>query len=155
MRGAVLEITAWFSVLVGVTVVSISSLSPVELLVAAVAALGGAFAARRLRLAANVTPGGTRGAVRAVVRLPGAILRGSAVLAAALLDQPQTAGLHRLRLLPGVGAGWAPVLLAASPDTCVLEIDRPDAVDEVLVHALGRGPGPVERVVAAKGEGEP
>lgn len=39
--------------LLGLTVVSISSVSPVELTVAGVAALGGAFAARRMRQVAG------------------------------------------------------------------------------------------------------
>ncbi|MFI8461859.1 hypothetical protein [Kitasatospora sp. NPDC085464] len=150
MRGAVVEIAVWFGVLVGMTVVLISSVSPVELLVAGVAASGGALAARRLRLAAGIDPGGARGALRSAARLPGAVLGGCAVLARAvlaraLLSGPRQAGLRRVRLRPGVGPGWAATLVAASPDTCVLEIGEHG---EVLVHALGPRPGPVERVVA-------
>lgn len=144
MRGAVVEIAVWFGVLVAVTVVSISSVSPVELLVAGVGALGGAFAGRRLRLAADVTPGGARNAARAAVRVPGAVLNGCAVLARALLRGPRAAGVRRLRLRAGTGAGWAAALLSASANTCVLESGEPG---EVLVHALDPEPGPVERVV--------
>lgn len=151
MRVAVLEIAVWSGVLVGMTLILISSVSPVELLVAGVAALGGAFAARRLRLAAGIGLGGARGALRSVVRLPGAVLGGCAVLVRALVRGPRAAGLRRMRLRPGVGAGWAATLVAASPDTCVLEIGAGER-DEVLVHALGSRPGPVERVVADTAE---
>ncbi|MFF7454694.1 hypothetical protein [Kitasatospora sp. NPDC008115] len=64
MRGAACEIAVWFGVLVATTVVLISSVSPVESLVGGVAALGGALAARRLRLAAGIAPGGAKGVAR-------------------------------------------------------------------------------------------
>ncbi|WP_344640864.1 hypothetical protein [Kitasatospora cystarginea] len=151
VRGAVVESAVRFGVLAGVTVVSISSVSPVELLVAAVAAAGGAFAARRLRLAAGVAPGGAQGAVRAAVLVPAGVVRGCGVLTSALVSGSRRAGFGRILLREGVGAGWAGVLLAASPDTCVVEIPEPG---EVLVHELGPGPGPVDGVVA-DAEGAP
>ncbi|MFC9588771.1 hypothetical protein [Streptomyces sp. NPDC056944] len=144
MRGA-LEVVVWWAVLTATTVVLISSVSPVELLVAALAALGAAFAARRMRLAAGVRPQGGRGAVRALVVLPGAIARGLAVLISALVGDPAGARVRRVRLRPGAGAAWAGTLLATSPDTCVIDVLHDD---EVLVHALRPGTGPVEHAVA-------
>ncbi|MFG2693193.1 hypothetical protein [Kitasatospora sp. NPDC048407] len=75
-----IEITAWSVVLLGITVVSISSVSAVELLVAGIASVGAAFAARRVRPAAAADLHGVRGAARATLALPLAALRGLAVL---------------------------------------------------------------------------
>ncbi|MFH8623310.1 hypothetical protein ACH4A8_15620 [Streptomyces vietnamensis] len=141
----VLEIAVWWAVLTAATVVFISSVSPVELVVGALAALGGAFAARRMRLAAGGRAKGGRGAVRALVALPGSVVRGLGVLTAALVTDPAGALVRRVRLRPGAGAGWAGTLLTASPDACVIDVPRDD---EVLVHALRPGAGPVERAVA-------
>ncbi|MFI2735753.1 hypothetical protein [Streptomyces sp. NPDC018711] len=134
-----LEIVVWWAVLTAATVVFISSVSPVELLVAVVAALGGAFAARRIRQAV-----GGRGAGRALLALPGSVVRGLAALTAALVTGQAGATVRRVRLGPGTGAGWAGTLLATSPDTCVIDVPH----DEVLVHTLRRGAGPMERAVA-------
>ncbi|MFJ7280183.1 hypothetical protein [Kitasatospora sp. NPDC098663] len=144
MRAGV-EIVLWCAVLLGLTVVSISSVSPAELAVAGVAAVGGAFAARRTRLAAGASVKGTRGAARAVLSLPRAILRGMAALVAAMARRPTGAMVRRIRLKPGADAHWAGALLAASPDTCVIDVPHDD---EVLVHALRPGAGPVEEAVA-------
>ncbi|MFF0476426.1 hypothetical protein [Streptomyces sp. NPDC004284] len=142
------EIVVWWAVLTAATVVFISTVSPVELLVAALAALAGAFAARRVRLAVGGRAKGGRGAVRALVALPGSVVRGLAVLTAALVTDPGGATVRRIRLRPGAGAGWAGTMLATAPDTCVLDVPHDD---EVLVHTLSRGPGPMERAVARAG----
>ncbi|MFH8839004.1 hypothetical protein [Streptomyces sp. NPDC017868] len=141
----VLEIVVWWAVLTAATVVFISSVSPVELLVAVVAALGGAFAARRIRQAVGGRAGGGRGAGRALLALPGSVVRGLAALTAALVTGQAGATVRRVRLGPGTGAGWAGTLLATSPDTCVIDVPHDD---EVLVHTLRRGAGPMERAVA-------
>ncbi|MFD4950585.1 hypothetical protein [Streptomyces sp. NPDC058451] len=141
------EIVVWCGVLIGVTVVSISSVSPVELMVAGLAALGAAFAARRMRLAAGVHVRGARGAVRAAVSLPWAVVRGLAVLVSSVATDPTNASVRRVRLRPGADGGWAGTLIAASPDTCVLGIPRED----VVVHALRPDRGPVEALVARAG----
>ncbi|MFF3006737.1 hypothetical protein ACFVTF_28505 [Kitasatospora sp. NPDC057940] len=145
MLARLVEIVVWGAVLSGLTVVFISVVSPVELVVAGVAALGGALAAQRMRLAAGVHIAGGRGAVRALVALPRAVLRGFAVLVAAMAAAPSAARVRRIRLRPGAAAGWAGVLIAASPDTCVIDVPSDD---EVVVHALRPGTGPVEETVA-------
>ncbi|MGW7442008.1 hypothetical protein [Kitasatospora sp. NPDC054795] len=146
MRAGV-EIVVWCAGLLGLTVVSISSVTPAELAVAGVAAVGGAPAARRMRLAAGAGFTGARCAARSVLSLPRAVVRGLAVLVAAMAHCPETA-VRRVRLKPGADAGWAGVLLAASPDTCVIDVP---GHDEVVVHALRPDAGPVERAVALQG----
>jgi hypothetical protein len=146
----VAEVVVWWAVLTGLTVVFISSVSPVELVVAVLAALAGAFAARRMRLVAGVQARGWRGAPRALAALPGSIMGGLAVLGAATATDPPRATVRRIRLRPGTSASWAGTLLAASPDTCVIDVPGDD---EVVVHALGPGSGPVEEAVARTGEG--
>ncbi|SEL26983.1 hypothetical protein [Streptacidiphilus jiangxiensis] len=148
---AVVEFVVWWAVLAGLTVVFISSVSPVELLVAGVAAVGGAFAAVRMRRVAGVRLTGVRRAARAVLALPRAVLRGLVVLVAALAH-PTDATVRRIRLRPGADAGWAGALVGASPDTCVIDVPSPD---EVVVHALRPGEGPVERLIARGGGGAP
>ncbi|MFF7441839.1 hypothetical protein [Streptomyces sp. NPDC008122] len=144
MRGA-LEIVVWWAVLTATTVVLISTVSPVELLVAVLAAAFAAFAARRMRLAAGGRAKGSRGGARALAALPGSVVRGLGVLVAVMVTEPAGGKVRRVRLRTGTGAGWAGTLLAASPDTCVIDVPRDD---EVLVHALSPpGAGAVERAV--------
>ncbi|AUY47917.1 hypothetical protein [Streptomyces sp. CB01881] len=143
---ALVEIVVWWAVVTVVTVVLISSVSPVELLVAVLSALGAAFAARRMRLAAGGHFYGGQGAPGALLALPGSVLRGLAVLVTATAARPADATVRHLRLRPG--AGWADTLLAASPDTCVIDVP---ADDEVVVHALRPRAGVVEEVVTHSG----
>ncbi|BBA95547.1 hypothetical protein RVR_447 [Actinacidiphila reveromycinica] len=125
VRTAVVEVAAWWALLVALDVVLISSVGPVELLVAAVAAAGGALAARRVRRAVRLGRPHGRGAPRAVAALPWSLLRGTAVLARAVLrGGRRPGGVRRVVLRPGTGAGWAGLLLAASADTCVLTVDE-------------------------------
>ncbi|MFB7908296.1 hypothetical protein ACFC1T_17845 [Kitasatospora sp. NPDC056076] len=147
MFARLVEIVLWGAVLTGLTVVFISAVSPVEMVVAATAGLGGAFAARRMRMAAGVHAVGGSAALRALVALPHAVLRGLAVLVAAAAADPTDGAVRRIRLRPGAAASWAAVLIAASPDTCVIDVPG-DA--EVVVHALRPGSGPVEEAVAGK-----
>ncbi|MFI6847748.1 hypothetical protein OG535_29685 [Kitasatospora sp. NBC_00085] len=147
MRAGV-EIVVWCAVLLGLTVVLISSVTPVELAVAGVAAVGGALAARRMRLAADAGSTGARCAARSVLSLPRTVVRGLAVLVAAVGRRPSAAVVRRVRLKPGADASWAGALLAASPDTCVIDVP---GNDEVVVHALRPDAGPVEKAVARQG----
>ncbi|MFB6605180.1 hypothetical protein ACFCXR_20750 [Streptomyces noursei] len=142
---APLEIVVWWAVLTGLTVVFISSVSPVEMLVAVLAALGGAVAARRMRLAAGGRVRGCRGAPRALLALPGSVVRGLATLVSAVATDPAGGIVRRVRLRPGASAGWAGTLLGASSETCVIDVPGDG---EVLVHALRVGVGPVEEAVA-------
>ncbi|KPI00078.1 hypothetical protein OV450_0850 [Actinobacteria bacterium OV450] len=145
---ALVEIVVWWAVLTGLTVIFISSVSPVELLVAVLAALGAAVMAHRMRRVAGGRLRGGRGAPGALLALPGSVLRGLAVLVTAMVTDPAGATVRHLRLRPGADAGWAGALLAASADTCVLDVP---ADDEAVVHALRPGAGAVEEAVAAKG----
>ncbi|MDY0811365.1 hypothetical protein [Kitasatospora purpeofusca] len=147
MRAGV-GIAVWCAVLLGLTVVLVDSVTPVELAVAGVAAVGGAVAAQRIRSAADAGFSGSRRAARAVLLLPWAVVRGLAVLLAALARRPGTAVVRRVRLAPGADPGWAGALLAASPDTCVVDVPGDDAV---VVHALRPEAGPVEEIVARPG----
>lgn len=144
---ALAEITAWWAVLTGLTLICISTVSVAELAVAVAAALGGALAARRIRRAAGVRIHGATGAAATALRLPGAVLAGSARLAVSLVHGRREAGLHRVRLRAGADAGWAGLVMGASPDTCVVEVTRPD---ELLVHRLGSSPGSLERVLSRR-----
>jgi hypothetical protein len=170
-RTAVAEVAAWWVLLAALDVVLISSVNPVELLVAAGAALAGALAAHRLRRAVGIGRPHGRGALRALAALPWSLLRGSAALAGAVVrGGRRPGGVRRVVLRPGTGAGGAGLLLAASADTCVLTIDEDgadgtdgtrgaDGTDgtsaaggarqgaAVRVHALRRAPGAVERAL--------
>lgn len=169
-RTAVVEIAAWWLVLLAVTVMLISSVGPVELLVAAVAAMGGALAARRTRRAVGLGWPRGRGAPRAAMALPWSLVRGVAVLARDTFGGGKRPGaVRRVLLRPGTGAGWAGLLLAASADICVLTTDEDSDEDGngggtrggvgsgrprtgVRVHALRREPGAVERALGGQGE---
>jgi hypothetical protein len=167
-RTAVAEVAAWWVLLAALDVVLISSVDPVELLVAAAAALAGALAAHRVRRAVGVGRPHGRGALRALAALPWSLLRGSAALAGAVArGGRRPGGVRRVVLRPGTGAGGAGLLLAASADTCVLTIDEDGAHGTggsgdadgtaaagavrqgaaVRVHALRRAPGAVERAL--------
>ncbi|WP_329174427.1 hypothetical protein [Streptomyces sp. NBC_01477] len=153
MRTAVVELVAWWAVLAATSVMLISSVVPVELLVAALAAAAGAFAARRIRLAVGLRLSPPGGALRAAALLPWSVVRGCAVLIRATSGRAdragRAAGLRRIELREDAGADWAGFLLAASPDTCVVGITRDGA--RVCVHGLRHGTTPVERAVARGG----
>jgi len=155
--GAIAETVVWGGALFGVTVVSITSVGPVEVAVAGSAALGGALAARAIRRAAEIVPSGGRGALRAAAALPPALLRGCLLLMSATLGGPARLGgpdtgpgFRRIVLREGTGPAWAGLVLAASPDTCVIGMDGVASVDEVTVgvHVLRQEPNVVERAVA-------
>jgi hypothetical protein len=146
---ALAEVAVWSVLLTGVTLVSISTLSLVESVVAVVAAVAGGYAARRVRLAAGAAPGGRRGAMTTLLLLPVAVLRGGAALTGALLRGRADGGLRRATLKPGTGPGWAGAAVAFSPDTCVVGMPRDD---ELLLHTLGGRPGAVERALTDEGE---
>ncbi|MFK0044091.1 hypothetical protein ACIQU4_08285 [Streptomyces sp. NPDC090741] len=158
MRGAAVEILVWWAVLMGVTVLLISSLSPVELLVAGVAAAGAAVVVRVMRRAADVRVRGTAGALRAVAGLPLAAVRGLAVLTGVVTgrgpgsdraSEPAAGRIRRIPLRDGADPGWAGVVLGWSADTCV--IDLPDGRAEAVVHSFGAAPGSgPERAVARR-----
>lgn len=152
------EVSAWAAVLFGVTVVSISSVGPVESAVAGAAALGGALAARAVRRAMADVPAGGRGALRAAAVLPWTLLRGLGLLALAAFRGPAALGargpgIRRIALREGTGPGWAGLVLAASPDTCVIGADRGQDGHgaTVAAHVLRQEPTAAERAVARNG----
>ncbi|GHE72145.1 hypothetical protein [Streptomyces vinaceus] len=138
-----------------VTVVSISSLGSVELLVAAVAAVGAAVVVRLMRRAADVRVSGASGAPRAVAGLPLAAFRGLAVLAGAAAGrvrapEAEAGRIRRIRLRDGADPGWAGIVLGWSADTCVT--DLPEEGAEAVLHGFGAAPrGGPQRAVARRG----
>ncbi|KOU16650.1 hypothetical protein ADK52_33240 [Streptomyces sp. WM6372] len=160
MRGAAVEILVWWAVLMGVTVVLISSLGPVELLVAGVAAAGAAVVVRFMRRAADVRVRGTAGAPRAVAGLPLAAVRGLAALSGFATGRgpgrgtgrghrPAAGRIRRIPLRDGADPGWAGVVLGWSADTCVT--DLPEGRAEAVVHSFAAAPGGgPERAVARR-----
>ncbi|MEU6866643.1 hypothetical protein ABZ924_25845 [Streptomyces sp. NPDC046876] len=150
MRGAAVELLVWWAVLTGMTVVSISSPDPVELLVAAAVAAAAAVVARQTRRAAGVGVRGWAGAPRACAALPVAAVRGLGVLLAALArPRTRTARTRRVRLRTGADPGWAGAALGWSADTCV--VDLPEGTREAVVHTLASHPAAPERAVTDRG----
>ncbi|MFJ2956603.1 hypothetical protein [Streptomyces sp. NPDC087270] len=153
VRTAVTEVAAWWVVMVALTVVLISSVGPVELAVAAVAGLGAAFAARRIRRAVRLGRPRGRGAPRALAVLPWSLVRGAAVLARDTCAGGRRSGaVRRVVLRPGTGAGWAGLLLAASADTCVLGTGEGGDGESAENGGNGDGPAPGVRVHALRPE---
>lgn len=123
MLRAVFEIAVWWAAMVVMTVMLISSLAPVELLVAALAAAGAAYAARKLRRAVRLGSLRGRGVFRALAALPWSLVQGTAALARQTLSGGgREAGLRRVDLHPDTGPAWAGYLLAASADTAVIRV---------------------------------
>ncbi|MEC3993890.1 hypothetical protein VSR01_10175 [Actinacidiphila sp. DG2A-62] len=145
LRSAVIEVGAWWAVLCALTVVAVGPLDTVEYVVAVAAGCGAALAVRWVRLAAGVEFGGLRGAGRAALLLPWSVLRGVAVLLAALVRPAAVpAGFRRTAVRDGAGPGWAALALAASPDTCVVRAEDGGAVE---LHTLGSARSPMERAL--------
>ncbi|MEU9303565.1 hypothetical protein [Streptomyces sp. NPDC048269] len=152
MRGTVVETACWWAVLAGVSLVVVSSLSPVELAVAGSGAAGAALVAVRTRRAAGVRVRGTAGALRALGVLPFTAARGCATLVRVLVPVllrrgPGSGRVRRIRLREGTDAGWAATALGWSADTCVLDV--PEGTAEVVVHTVDGG-GAIERAVARR-----
>ncbi|WP_055588917.1 hypothetical protein [Peterkaempfera griseoplana] len=133
MRGAaVVELGGWLGVLTAVTVVAVSTVTPAELVVAVAAAVCGAVAARTVRRAAGVVvPGGTHRAGRAAAVLPWSMASGVWVLLRTLARRHRRGAFRSVRLPEGTDPAWAGVVLAASADTCVLDVA---GRSDVLLH---------------------
>ncbi|WP_185921827.1 hypothetical protein [Streptomyces sp. WAC06614] len=153
MRSTVVKVCAEWAVLVGITLVLITSPGPVEYAVAAVGAAGATAVARRMRRLADVRVRGLDGLLPALARLPLAAVRGAAVLAYATV-RPRAVGARtgRIRLREGADPGWAALVLGWSADTCVVEFPR-GRPDEVVVHRLGRPAGGPAEVLGRSGGG--
>ncbi|WP_160145119.1 hypothetical protein [Actinacidiphila yanglinensis] len=153
------EALAWWGALFATQVMLIGRVDAVELAVAGAAATVGALAACRIRRAVPAAPGTPRArrpraaTLRGVLALPWSLVRGSGVLARDVLHGGGcAAGTRVATLQEGTRTASVALLLAASPDSCVLAItEGPDGEDRVEVHALRRRPSAVERAITGRG----
>ncbi|WP_328321476.1 hypothetical protein [Streptomyces sp. NBC_00388] len=157
-RGVVTAVTllGWWAFLFLLYTVLITSVSQLELAVGAGAAALGAVAAEGLRRAEQPR-GGVRGLLAAGASLPAALLRECAqllgVVVRVLAGRPVPGTTATFRLEPGVSPGWAAVLLAASPGSCVVDISKagsPGTGAELTVHLLGSAVPGVERALPGR-----
>ncbi|MGW2648820.1 hypothetical protein ACWC2T_28835 [Streptomyces sp. NPDC001393] len=125
-RAALGEVLAWWVVLVVVNVLFISTVSPLELVVAAGGALIAAVAARAVHSASGARLGGTRRWGAAALAWPGAVLTDLSRLclatARALGGHSSQGSLKIMTLSPGTGAAWACALLSSTPGAYVVDV---------------------------------
>ncbi|MCW2901132.1 MAG: hypothetical protein JWO67_3397 [Streptosporangiaceae bacterium] len=151
------ETALWFVALLGLYVILITAVSPVELLAGVVAAGAGAAAAavaRRGLLEDTPAPAGPSWPaavplVRAALWLPVQILADSLRLA-----RPGTRGSFaevRPDRSDVLRSGLAMLLLSASPGTYVTAVDTERGT--LRVHRIGPGPDRIERLLL--GDGQP
>jgi multisubunit Na+/H+ antiporter MnhE subunit len=145
------EATVWWAVLLGLYVILVSALSPVELAVGVLAAAAGAaaaVAARRALLEDTAEPhrpsrAGAVAPARALLWLPVQI-----VIDFLRLARPGTRG-HFAEVRPAhpevVRSGAAMLLLSASPGTYVTAVDAEGGT--LTVHRIGTGPDRLERLL--------
>ncbi|NJP45773.1 Na+/H+ antiporter subunit E [Actinacidiphila epipremni] len=151
----------WSGLLLLLYVVLISAVSPLEWGVGAGLALLGGGAADAVRRAEHPRLRAGRRAAAALAALPGALLRETgqltAAVARALLRRRAPADApFTVRLPAGADPAVAAVLLSATPGACVVDIARhtpPGAQPELTVHLLGgpaAAPSPVERALGVR-----
>ncbi|WBO69530.1 hypothetical protein [Streptomyces camelliae] len=120
------EVLAWWAVLVVVDLMFISSVSALELVVAAAGAVIAAVAARAVHTASGAGPGGTRRWGAAALAWPGAVLndvlRLSALTARALGGRSAGGRLKTVTLASGTGPAWACALLSSTPGAYVVDV---------------------------------
>lgn len=144
MLGRAVEVVVWWALLVGVWVLTLSSAPPVELAVAAAAALPCALAARAARRAMEggwtLAPGWGRW----LVVLPVAVLADSARLLFAGVRRIRGRGdLREVTTSAGEGArakghrALASLVLSATPSGFVVDTRPDDGV--LVVHAVVDG----------------
>ncbi|MFF7983186.1 hypothetical protein ACFZDK_29405 [Streptomyces sp. NPDC007901] len=140
------EVLAWWAVLVVLDILFISTVSALELVVAAGGAVIAAIAARAVRTASGARLGGTRRWGTAVSAWPGAVLTDLVGLwrltARALRGRASEGSLKTMTLAPGTGAAWACALLSATPGAYVVDVrgtrgEAPASRErEVVAHVL-------------------
>jgi hypothetical protein len=143
--GVVVEVLAWWLVLAVVDVLFISTVSALELVVAAGGAVIAAVAARAVRTASGARLGGTRRWGAAALAWPGAVLSDLVRLwwatARALGGRSSEGSLQTMTLSSGTGAAWACALLSATPGAYVVDVRgtrgaAPAAQTDVVAHFL-------------------
>ena len=135
------ELIGWWVLLFLLYLVFISTLSPLELLVGAVAsglAAAGAWAIHRA-VHPEIGPGAHW--MAAAWAWPGTLLTETVQLArltlATLRGRPAHGRFTTVRLRAGVGTAWACALLSGTPGSCVVDLDpNPGSVPILTVHAL-------------------
>lgn len=137
-----LEPGLWWLALFGVYLCVISTISPTELLVGAVAAAACAAAAVAVHRVLLGDLDSHGGALRALPLLPAQIVRDCGAL-----FRPRVEGrFAEVPVRAGGGGGLATVVLSASPGTYVVRVARDRRT--LLVHRIGRRVSRLERVVA-------
>ncbi|MGW0994279.1 hypothetical protein [Streptomyces sp. NPDC002520] len=158
-RAASGEVVVWWVVLVVADLMFISSVSVLELAVAAGGALIAAVAARAVHTASGAGLGGTARWGAALLAWPGAVLADMAGLYAVtvhvLRGRPVDGRLQRLTLKSGTGAAWACGLLSSTPGAYVVDVpgtkSRGEAGQTVVAHFLTADRTRLERLLTEGG----
>jgi multisubunit Na+/H+ antiporter MnhE subunit len=129
-----MTLLCWWGLLFALYLVCISTVSPLEIVVGAAAALLGAVAAEAVRRAERPPTDGARRLTAAAAAFPATLLRETGQLGAAVIralrGRPGSGREVTFRLEPGVSPALAAVLLSASPGSCVIDIQDADGRDE-------------------------
>ncbi|MFF3821574.1 hypothetical protein ACFYYD_34240 [Streptomyces bluensis] len=147
------EVLAWWAVLVVVTLMFISSISALEVVVAAAGAMIAAVAARGVHSASGAGMGGARRWGAAFLAWPGAVLadlgRLCVVTVRALRGRSPEGALKTVTLEPGTGAAWACGVLSSTASTYVVDVSggKTEGVQTVVVHVMDRGLSRLDRVL--------
>ncbi len=153
---AVGELAAWWTVLIALYLVFISTVTVLEFAVGAAGAALAAVAARAVRIASagGTGPGGRWAA--ALLSWPGAVLTDTVRLAAAtagcLRGGADPCRFRTLRLKPGTGAAWAGAVLSGTPGAYVVRVTpaRPGdetSGDRLTVHVMSAERTALERAL--------
>ncbi|OLZ74318.1 hypothetical protein AV521_01130 [Streptomyces sp. IMTB 2501] len=131
-RAASGEVLVWWAVLVVLELMFISSVSVLELAVAAAGAVIAAVAARAVHTASEAGLGGTARWGAALLAWPGAVCADMAglcrVTALVLRGRPAGGSLLTLTLKSGTGAAWACGVLSSTPGAYVVDVPGERAV---------------------------
>ena len=140
------EVFAWWAVLVVLGILFTSTVTALELVVAAGGAVIAAVAARAVRTASGARLGPTRRWGTALLAWPGTVLTDLAGLwrltARALRGRAPEGSLKTTTLAPGTGAAWACALWSATPGAYVVDVrgtrgEAPASRErEVVAHFL-------------------
>ncbi|MEV0186191.1 hypothetical protein AB0I54_44245 [Streptomyces sp. NPDC050625] len=156
-RAAWGEVLVWWAVLVVVELMFISSVSVLELVVAAGGAAIGAVAARAVHTASGAGLGGTARWGAALLAWPGAVFTDMAGLCAVtvrvLRGRPAEGSLQRLTLKSGTGAAWACGVLSSTPGAYVVDVPRGKGTEGrvIVAHVLTGDRTRLERLLTSGG----
>ena len=155
MRRAAADLLVWWVLLMLLNTVFISTVSPLEAVVGAGAALLGAVGAWAVRRSVGPVLGGLGQLGPAVRTWPWTVLADTGRLAAAVLRPGRgRGGFREVELPAGTGPAWAAALLAATPGAYVVHVDL--ATDEpgprrLTVHTLTDGVSALEKALTGGG----